>query len=345
MFRRSLLPCAWLSVALGFAVIAAPAWSQDRSTQERLDRLERDLNMLQRQVYRGAPPPPIVGGDGGAAVNAEIRMGRLEAQMRDLTGRVEEFINQIEQVRQRVEQVAGDIEERVSQGGAGAGPRPAVNLAPTRPGPAAPARPTRQLAAEPPRAPDEDLPSRQGSGAATGPAIPPGTAVPPPGAAAPVFGTLTPPGALSAGPEVATAAPAGRSAGGLLSGGSAAEQYNQAFGLLKQADYPAAEAALKTFVEQHPTDPMAGNAQYWLGETYYTRSRFLEAASAFAEGYKRWPKSAKAADDLLKLAMSLGRANQKQNACVALAQLDHDFPKPGAAIKEHAAAEKKRLGC
>jgi len=102
---------------------------------------------------------------------------------------------------------------------------------------------------------------------------------------------------------------------------------------------------LKSFVEQHPTDPMAGNAQYWLGETYYTRNRFLEAASAFAEGYKRYPKSAKAADDLLKLAMALGRANQKQNACVALAQLDHDFPKPGAAIKDHAAAEKKRLGC
>ena len=130
-----------------------------------------------------------------------------------------------------------------------------------------------------------------------------------------------------------------------MSGGSAAEQYNQAFGLLKQADYPAAEAALKAFIEQHPTDPMAGNAQYWLGETYYTRNRFLEAASAFAEGYKRYPKSTKAADDLLKLAMSLGRANQKQNACVALAQLDHDFPKPAAAIREHAAAEKKRLGC
>ena len=114
---------------------------------------------------------------------------------------------------------------------------------------------------------------------------------------------------------------------------------------MKQADYPAAEAALKAFVEQHPTDPMAGNAQYWLGETYYTRDRFLEAASAFAEGYKRYPKSTKAADDLLKLAMSLRRANQKQNACLALAQLDRDFPKPGAAIKDHAAAEKKRLAC
>ena len=346
MSRQSLLPGAWLSIAFGLAVIAvpAPAWSQDRSTQERLDRLERDLNMLQRQVYRGAPPPPIVGGDGGAAVNAEIRMGRLEAQMRDLTGRVEEFINQIEQVRQRVEQVTSDIEERVSQA---AGPPPTGNQAPARPGSAGPARPARQFAAEAPGATGaEGVPQRRASGAGTAPAIPPGTAVPPPGGPVPVFGTLTPPGSPSAGPELTSAAPAGHPpAAGSLSGGSAAEQYNHAFGLLKQADYPAAEAALKAFVEQHPTDPMAGNAQFWLGETYYTRNRFLEAASAFAEGYKRYPKSGKAADDLLKLAMSLGRANQKQNACLALAQLDHDFPKPGAAIKEHAAAEKKRLGC
>jgi tol-pal system protein YbgF len=351
MSRQSLLPCAWLRVAFGLAVAVAPmpAWSQDRSTQERLDRLERDLNMLQRQVYRGAPPSPMAAGEGGAAVNSEIRMGRLEAQMRDLTGRVEEFVNQIEQVHQRVEQIAGDIEERFRQAGGAASPL-AANSPPSRPGAAGPTRPTRQFAAETPGAADEDLPpsgppGRRPAAIGAAPPLPPGTAVPSPGAApggpTPVFGTLTPPGTPAATPELASAAPAGRS----LSGGSAAEQYNQAFGLLKQADYPAAEAALKAFIEQHPTDPMAGNAQYWLGETYYTRNRFLEAASAFAEGYKRYPKSTKAADDLLKLAMSLGRANQTQNACLALAQLDHDFPKPGAAIKEHAAAEKKHLGC
>jgi tol-pal system protein YbgF len=342
MFRRPLLPCAWLSLAFGLAVVAAaaPAWSQDRLTQERLDRLERDLTMLQRQVYRGGPPPPIEGGNGGAAVNTEIRMDRLESQMRDLTGRVEEFVNQIEQIHQRVEQVTGDVETRFGQAGAGAGPLAAAKSAPARPG--------RQLAAEPPGAADEPVvPSRRAAGAP----IPPGTPVAPPGGAAsggpaPIFGTLTPPGSPSAAAEVASAAPAGRPpVGGQLASGSATEQYNHAFGLLKQADYPAAEAALKAFLEQHPTDPMAGNAQYWLGETYYTRNRFLEAASAFAEGYKRYPKSAKAADDLLKLAMALGRANQKPNACLALEQLDHDFPHPGAAIREHAGAEKKRLGC
>ncbi len=90
---------------------------------------------------------------------------------------------------------------------------------------------------------------------------------------------------------------------------------------------------------------LAGSAQYWLGETFYARGKYVDAASAFAEGYKRYPKGTKAADDLLKLGMSLARADQKQNACVALAQLDRDFPHPGAAIKERAVAEKKRLGC
>ncbi len=133
MSRQSLLPCAWLSIAFGLAVVAAPnaAWSQDRPTQERLDRLERDLNMLQRQVYRGAPPP--AGSGGGAAVDSEIRMDRLESQRRDLTGRVEEFINQIEQIRQRVEQVSGDVDTRFGQTTAAVGPPAPANPAPARP--------------------------------------------------------------------------------------------------------------------------------------------------------------------------------------------------------------------
>ena len=102
---------------------------------------------------------------------------------------------------------------------------------------------------------------------------------------------------------------------------------------------------MKSFVRQHPDDGLAGSAQYWLGETYYMRGNYSEAAIAFAEGYKRYPKGAKAPDNLLKLGMSLARANQKQNACTAFAQLDHDFPNPGNAVRERAKDEKKKLGC
>src|SRR5205823_13886042 len=99
---------------------------------------------------------------------------------------------------------------------------------------------------------------------------------PPPGGRSPAAGTLAPPGVPAAGPELAAAAPP--STARPLPSGSTSEQYSHAFGLLRQADYPAAETALKAFVEQHPNDPMAGNAQYWLGETYYTRGRYAEAA-------------------------------------------------------------------
>jgi tol-pal system protein YbgF len=126
---------------------------------------------------------------------------------------------------------------------------------------------------------------------------------------------------------------------------SASAQYNSAFGLLRQADYADAEEAFRSFVQQHPNSGLAGNAQYWLGESYYARGRYDDAAIAFAEGYKRYPKGPKASETLLKLGMALGRANQKQNACIAFGQLDHDFPHASSPVKERAAAEKKRYGC
>ncbi|MGA8760848.1 MAG: tol-pal system protein YbgF, partial [Stellaceae bacterium] len=175
---------------------------------------------------------------------------------------------------------------------------------------------------------------------------------PPPG-----YGTLTPPGpaidaaAPYAGPtqltpsRVASAGDALRPPGSDMPSGSASEQYNAAFGLLRKADYEGAEDALRSFIRRHPNDPLAGNAQYWLGESYYARGKYTEAAAAFADGYKRYPKGPKATDELLKLGMSLDHANQKHNACIALTQLDHDFPHPGNAVKDRAAQEKKKLGC
>ena len=74
--------------------------------------------------------------------------------------------------------------------------------------------------------------------------------------------------------------------------GTPQSQYDYALSLmLGQQDFAAAEQALKAFVEQHPQDDLTGNAQYWLGETYYVRGRsYQNAAFAFAEGYQRYPK-------------------------------------------------------
>jgi tol-pal system protein YbgF len=166
------------------------------------------------------------------------------------------------------------------------------------------------------------------------------------GGPVPIFGTLTPPGAAPPRPmATAVSAPAKPATASLLPVGPPDQQFDYAFKLVRKADYPAAEKALRAFVDHHPKDRLAGSAQYWLGETYFARGRYLEAAGAFAEGYKRWPNSPKAADDLLKLGVALARANQKQNACLAFGQLNHDFPHPGTAIRERVIAERHRLGC
>jgi tol-pal system protein YbgF len=114
---------------------------------------------------------------------------------------------------------------------------------------------------------------------------------------------------------------------------------------VKQADYTNAEAALRAFIQAHPRDPLVASAQYWIGETLYARKQYPEAASAFADGYKRFPKGPKAPEELLKLGMALGHTNQKQNACVAFAELDHAFPNANPAIRRAAGEEKHRLSC
>ena len=340
MIRRQILPRAhpaFLLAAIALMIPGPGAHSQDRAIQDRLDRLERDLSMLQRQVYRGGSAQVVSAGS-SAAVDADLRMDRLETQMRELTGRVEEMVNRVDQVRNRLEQVNSDIDVRYSQGqprNAAPNSRASVGISDTSAtgpmamrGPAAGAGPSRYQ-------PNAEL-------------MPPGTPVPPPPNVPTSAGTLTPPAPIQPRTELANAASGGvlrPPSEGSFPRGSATEQYSVAFGLLKQADYPAAESALKTFMARYPKDPLAGSAQYWLGESYYARGMYTEAASAFAEGYKNYPKGAKAPDDLLKLAMSLARASQKQNACIAFAQLDRDFPHPGSAIKERATAEKKRLGC
>jgi tol-pal system protein YbgF len=291
--------------------------------------------MLQRQIWRGGGPNSGVPGN-PSALDAELRMDRIETQMRELTGQIEAAANGVDQLRRRIEQINSDLEVRLSQGQGQPRSAPSNSHAAAGISDSGPAGPITMRAAapavSPPPKPTTSL-------------MPPGTLMPrDPSSSA---GTLTPPGPPP-GKQAMNLAPADGARTpnpGGLPGGSASDQYNHAYGLLKQADYTAAEQAFRTFISQHPDDALAGSAQYWLGETFYVRGKYVDAASAFAEGYKRYPKGTKAADDLLKLGMSLARANQKQNACVALAQLDRDFPQPGVAIKDRAAAEKKRLGC
>lgn len=130
-----------------------------------------------------------------------------------------------------------------------------------------------------------------------------------------------------------------------LPGTSAKDDYDYAFGLLRQADYPRAEAALRAFLEAHPDDALAGNAKYWLGETHYVRGQYQAAAVVFAEAFQEYPQSSKAPDNLLKLGMSLSNIGEQDDACKTFGALLQRYPDAAGAIRQRAEAERGRLGC
>ena len=142
----------------------------------------------------------------------------------------------------------------------------------------------------------------------------------------------------SAGSQVALAASG-------LGGGDPKQDYERAYGYLLQQNYAGAERAFEDFLQRYPDDALAGNAQYWLGESLYVRGQYKAAASAFLKGYQTYRNSAKAPDSLLKLAMSLDRLGQKGAACSSFDELDSRFPNAPSHVKTRARTERQRIGC
>jgi tol-pal system protein YbgF len=136
-----------------------------------------------------------------------------------------------------------------------------------------------------------------------------------------------------------------RSLAAALPTGDAQTLYQQGYGALLQKDYAGAEGAFHALVSAYPNDPLAGNAQYWIGETYYMRGQYKNAADAFLKGYKKYKSSEKAPDTLLKLGMALAELGQKDSACSALNELRSKYPGAPEHIREDANAQRKQFGC
>lgn len=132
---------------------------------------------------------------------------------------------------------------------------------------------------------------------------------------------------------------------GGLPEGTAKEQYEYAIGKLKARKYKEAENAFRAFIDRHPGDPLAGNAMYWMGETYYVQERYSEAAVIFFDAYKRFPKGAKAPANLLKLAKTLSRIGKDKDACITYVELVGQFPEANQRILSKARLGMKGLSC
>ena len=123
------------------------------------------------------------------------------------------------------------------------------------------------------------------------------------------------------------------------------QHYELAISFIWKKDFDSAAKLLKNFLERYPSNDLAGNAKYWLGETHYAQKSYSQAAVIFAEGFQTYPSSKKAPDILLKLAMSLAQLEKKGEACKTITILEKKFPDSPPHILERVVEEKSRNSC
>lgn len=121
--------------------------------------------------------------------------------------------------------------------------------------------------------------------------------------------------------------------------------YEQAYGQLLKEDYAGAEIKFAEFLKKHPKNGLAGNAQFWLAESYFLRGQFREAAQNFLKSYQTYKGSTKAPDSLLKLAMSLKKLGKKDAACTTLQELNAKYPNAPNHVRQRATSERQQAGC
>ncbi|MDE1173777.1 MAG: tol-pal system protein YbgF [Parvibaculaceae bacterium] len=319
-FRVLFAAALMASAAMPLAGLAAPFDAQSLSGQRlsgQAQLLSGEAAVINRQVAElqrvaDDDSDSDASGSGGTAGTADLqaRMDAIEENMRTLNGRVDEVQHQVDQTNTRLDKLQADIDLRFQdlQGGAAAGGTGAAAGA----------------AAAAPSSADSGNLAPQDTGGTNGGGVE-GNGV---------LGTMP-----------ASTPPAADATGGALPSGTPKEQYDAAIALMKRGQYPEARNAFDQFLAQHADDPLAGNAQYWLGETYYVQGDYKSAADAFLKGYTTYSKSTKAPDSLLKLGMTLGVLKQTKAACATFGELGKRFPKASQAIVQRAKVERQKAGC
>lgn len=222
----------------------------------------------------------------GNAVDLVNQIQALQSQVQSLQGQVEELNHQLGQIQQRSKDQYVDLDSRIGRLEGGS------------PAPASPA-----ASAPTPRndnPPDVDL----------------GVA---PKAAANDTLSAADRAAASTPASVDTAAPAAD---------PAAEKaaYNEAFAALKDGRYAESARRFQGFIDQYPGSELAGNAYYWLGESYYVTQNYKVAQESFETLLQRFPQSQKAPDALLKIGYAQYEQKQWDAAEATLSQVIQTYP-------------------
>ena len=122
-------------------------------------------------------------------------------------------------------------------------------------------------------------------------------------------------------------------------------QYEFATSFLKVGDYSTAERAFREFVDSNPEHDLAGNAQYWYAETFRIRQLYTDAASAYLDGYQKYPKGEKAPINLLKLGVSMVQIGEKDQGCKMINGVKKQYPEANQSVIQKAKYESQKFEC
>lgn len=275
----------------------------------RIDRMERELETLNRAVYRGEQPtvqPAMVQNvamNSNEAASLEIRLQQMELEIRNLTGTMEQQQHQIRMMQSKLDRFMSDTELRFQD--------------------TSPAQPSMITGPKTLTGPQANTTLSQPQNTQVLGTLP----------AQPTVGQpqALPTSAQASTNNVSSASPAG--------------VYEYAFGLIREGQYETAQKEFTQFLADFPNHKLSSNANYWLGETYYVKGNYERAAQIFAKGYQESPKGSKAADNLLKLSLSLEGMGKRQDACITLKQLEKEFADTSSPILVRARQELSGLGC
>ena len=347
-------------------LLAVPALAQNQDAEliaNQLNRIQRDLQVLSRQVFKGDPgrTPSATSSSisspsssNAYIIRVEDRLTQLEGETRQNTGNVENISHTLNQISARLDSLANDIGFRLTS------IEQRLNIL-TR-NPQTSRRPTSPLVAgqtPPPTSPQLRAAPRLQGVQQVGPTTGGSTL----GGRQGMLGTITQQELTAVRQQNGDTAPQpvgqslpSNSAGTavqqqaavpkkILPPGTPKEQYKFAFSLVRRAEFGQATEALEEFIKTHPSDPLTSNARYWLGRTHYVRKDYRRAAEVFLTAYQSQPNGKKAADNLLRLGMSLAGMSKKKEACATFNKLKQDFPDSSVTVKKQLVQQSKKIGC
>jgi len=282
-----------------------------------------------------------------------VRLSQVEAQMRQMSGKIEELQYQNQQLRDELKRFREDAEFRFQDTGKGGGPR----------GSATPVAPPRPVASSAPPAPVTPRPVSRGDvydpdadpGAPGAPRQlgSPDNAAPPPRRSAMVPGSIMddgePRSPVGAPVDIVGGSPAaprpGQTSIAATGTDSARADFDNAYTFIQQRQFEQAEMGFRSFLQSHPRSKLTPDATYWLGESYLQRARYRDAAEQFLKMTTSFGTSPKGADGMFKLGVSLRGLGANDQACATFAEFGRKYPNARPALVKDVQREQQRAKC